>query len=60
MNADEREIRNLIDRWAERVHAGALDAVPAHHEDVRKSLLARDAWPARCVVGVIHVRPVRG
>ncbi|MEU6702157.1 YybH family protein [Streptomyces wuyuanensis] len=33
MNGDEREIRNLIERWTEAVRAGDLDAVLAHHAD---------------------------
>jgi uncharacterized protein (TIGR02246 family) len=31
MTHDERQIRSLIERWAEAVHAGELDAVLADH-----------------------------
>jgi uncharacterized protein (TIGR02246 family) len=32
-NTHEQEIRTLIERWAEAVHAGDLDAVLADHAD---------------------------
>ena len=35
MSNDEAEIRTLIDRWAEAVHAGDMDGVLADHtEDI--------------------------
>jgi uncharacterized protein (TIGR02246 family) len=35
MSNDEHEIRNLIERWAEAVHAGDLDGVlDAHAKDI--------------------------
>ena len=56
--ADEREIRDLIERWAAAVHAGDLDTVLAHHADdivmfdvpppqrgVRGIDAYRDTWP---------------
>jgi uncharacterized protein (TIGR02246 family) len=33
MSADETQIRDLIGRWAQAVHAGDLDAVLADHSD---------------------------
>ena len=33
MSNDEQEIRTLIERWAEAVHAGDMDAVLAGHAD---------------------------
>lgn len=33
MTDDERQIRNLIERWAEAVHRGDMDGVLAHHAD---------------------------
>jgi uncharacterized protein (TIGR02246 family) len=55
---DEREIRDLINRWAAAVHAGDLPAVLAHHtedivmfdvpppeEGVRGFDAYRETWP---------------
>jgi uncharacterized protein (TIGR02246 family) len=55
---DEAEIRTLIDRWADAVHAGDLDTVLADHtgdivmfdvpppkEGVRGIEAYRDTWP---------------
>ncbi len=33
MTEDERQIRNLIDRWAEAVHSGDMAGVLADHSD---------------------------
>jgi uncharacterized protein (TIGR02246 family) len=33
MAADEQQVRTLIERWAEAVHAGDMDAVLADHAD---------------------------
>ena len=33
MKSDEQEIRALIERWAEAVHAGDMDTVLADHSD---------------------------
>jgi uncharacterized protein (TIGR02246 family) len=33
MSDDEAQIRALIERWAEAVHAGDLDTVVAHHSE---------------------------
>ena len=56
--SDEYEIRELITRWADAVHAGDLDAVVEHHDSdivmfdvpppyqgVRGLAAYRDAWP---------------
>jgi uncharacterized protein (TIGR02246 family) len=58
MSADEREIRALIERWAEAVHAGDLATVLADHADdivmfdvpppqrgVRGIEAYRETWP---------------
>ena len=58
MTTDERQIRALVERWAQAVHAGDLDAVlEAHTEDVvmfdvpppregvRGIAAYRDTWP---------------
>jgi uncharacterized protein (TIGR02246 family) len=57
MNNDEAEIRTLIERWAEAVHAGNLDGVLADHaedlvmfdvpppNEVRGKTAYRDTWP---------------
>ena len=58
MQNDERQIRELIERWATAVHAGDLPAVLAHHaedivmfdvpppeEGVRGISAYRDTWP---------------
>ena len=33
MTEDEKQIRTLIESWAEAVHQGDMDAVLAHHSD---------------------------
>jgi uncharacterized protein (TIGR02246 family) len=33
MTEDERQIRTLVERWAEAVHAGDMETVLAHHAD---------------------------
>lgn len=58
MTEDERQIRSLIERWAEAVHAGELDRVLADHsadivmfdvpppnEGVRGIDAYRETWP---------------
>jgi uncharacterized protein (TIGR02246 family) len=58
MTEDERQIRSLIERWAQAVHAGDLDAVLADHstdivmfdvpppkEGVRGIDAYRETWP---------------
>lgn len=58
MTNDEREIRGLIERWAEAAHRGDIDSVLAHHTDdivmfdvpppyegVRGIEAYRDSWP---------------
>jgi uncharacterized protein (TIGR02246 family) len=58
MTDDEAQIRALIERWAQAVHAGDLDGVLAHHSDaivmfdvppphdgVRGINAYRDTWP---------------
>ena len=58
MPADEEQIRTLIERWAEAVHAGDMDGVLADHatdivmfdvpppyEGVRGIDAYRDTWP---------------
>jgi uncharacterized protein (TIGR02246 family) len=58
MSENEDEIRSLIERWAEAVHAGDLDGVladhahdivmfdvPPPHEGVRGIDAYRDTWP---------------
>lgn len=58
MTDDERQIRVLIERWAEAVHAGDLDGVLAEHTDdvvmfdvpppydgVRGIAAYRETWP---------------
>ena len=55
---DEQQIRDLIDRWAEAVHIGDMDAVladhsadivmfdvPPPHDGVRGIDAYRDTWP---------------
>jgi uncharacterized protein (TIGR02246 family) len=55
---DEKQIRTLVERWAQAVHAGDLDAVLAHHDEdvvmfdvpppregVRGLAAYRDTWP---------------
>jgi uncharacterized protein (TIGR02246 family) len=59
MHDNEHQIRNLIERWAEAVHAGDMDAVLADHahdivmfdvpppyEGVRGIDAYRETWPA--------------
>jgi uncharacterized protein (TIGR02246 family) len=58
MTEDERQIRSLLERWAQAVHAGDLDAVLADHstdivmfdvpppkEGVRGIDAYRETWP---------------
>lgn len=58
MTEDEQQIRTLVERWVEAVHAGDLDAVLADHardivmfdvppprEGVRGIDAYRDTWP---------------
>ena len=58
MSADERSVRDLIERWASAVHAGDLDVVLADHAEdivmfdvpppnggVRGIAAYREAWP---------------
>ena len=58
MTENEQQIRNLIEQWAEAVHAGDLDAVLADHapdivmydvpppyDGVRGIQAYRDTWP---------------
>jgi uncharacterized protein (TIGR02246 family) len=57
MTADEMQIRRLIERWAEAVHAADMDGVLADHtedivmfdvpppNEVRGKLAYRDTWP---------------
>lgn len=58
MTDDERQIRVLVERWAEAVHAGDLDGVLAEHTDdvvmfdvpppydgVRGIAAYRETWP---------------
>jgi len=58
MTEDETQIRSLIERWADAVHAGDLDTVVAYHGDdvvmfdvpapndgVRGMDAYRDTWP---------------
>jgi ketosteroid isomerase-like protein len=58
MSDNEDEIRSLIERWAEAVHAGDIDGVladhahdivmfdvPPPHEGVRGIDAYRDTWP---------------
>jgi uncharacterized protein (TIGR02246 family) len=58
MTQDEQQIRDLIDRWAQAVHAGDLDAVlaghaddivmfdvPPPHDGVRGIDAYRETWP---------------
>lgn len=58
MTADEREVRDLVEAWAEAVHAGDLSTVLAQHtedivmfdvpppyEGVRGIDAYRDTWP---------------
>jgi uncharacterized protein (TIGR02246 family) len=61
MADDEQQIRTLIERWAEAVHSGKLDAVLADHSDdivmfdvpppyegVRGIDAYRETWPPFC------------
>lgn len=57
MTADEMQIRRLIERWAEAVHAADMDGVLADHtedivmfdvpppNEVRGKPAYRDTWP---------------
>jgi uncharacterized protein (TIGR02246 family) len=58
MNDDEKQIRQLIERWATAVHEGDLDTVldahagdivmfdvPPPHEGIRGLAAYREAWP---------------
>jgi uncharacterized protein (TIGR02246 family) len=58
MTDDERQIRALVERWAEAVHAGDMDTVladhagdivmfdvPPPHDGVRGIDAYRDTWP---------------
>jgi uncharacterized protein (TIGR02246 family) len=55
---DDTQIRALVERWADAVHAGNLEAVVAHHADdivmfdvpppddgLRGAAAYRDVWP---------------